>query len=232
MRLWLFAAAPIFLTGCGFDTSPAGPLQSETKIIERDNAELVKVDLKMGAGELRVQGGAAKLMEAEFSYNVPSWKPDVRYSNTGVRGYLTVEQPSTSKVAGQNRYIWDLKLSDEVPLDLTVHFGAGEAKLNLGSLSLRSVEMDMGVGEIKVDLRGQPKRDYDVHIRGGVGEATVYLPRDAGVYADASGGIGGIKATGLRKQGSHYVNDAYETSKVKIHLDIRGGIGAINLIGS
>lgn len=232
MRPSLLLVAPFFLTGCALDFAPSGPLQRETKTIERDNAELVKVDLKMGAGELRVDGGAAKLMDADFSYNVPSWKPDVRYNNTGVRGYLTIEQPTTSKVAGQNHYIWDLKLNNDVPVDLRVHFGAGEAKLNLGSLSLRSVEVDMGVGEIKIDLRGEPKRDYDVHIRGGVGEATVYLPRDVGVYADASGGIGGVKATGLKKQGSHYVNDVYETSKVKIHLDVRGGVGSINLIGS
>ena len=37
-----------------------------------------------------------------------------------------------------------------------------------------------------MDLRGNPKRDYDGHIRGGVGEATVRI------HMDAEGGIGQI----------------------------------------
>src|ERR1039458_5551387 len=36
----------------------------------------------------------------------------------------------------------------------------------------------MGVGELHMDLRGKPKHDYDVRIHGGVGEATIHLPRD------------------------------------------------------
>jgi predicted membrane protein len=231
LRVPLAAALPLFLSGCILQVARTGPTQYDSKEIERDNSELVKTDLHMGAGELKLQGGAKKLMEANFTYNVPAWKPEVRYINTGVRGYLTIEQPSSGRVANVGKYQWEIALNDDVPLDLRVRFGAGEAQLDLGSLTLRSVEVDMGVGKIDLDLRGQPKRDYDVRIRGGVGEATIHLPREAGVYADASGGIGGIHVRGLRKQGNHYVNEAYDTAKVKVHLDVRGGIGAINLIG-
>ena len=42
-------------------------------------------------------------------------------------------------------------------MDLKVHFGAGEARLDLGSLDLRSVAVDMGVGKLQMDLHvGQP----------------------------------------------------------------------------
>jgi len=192
---------------------------------------MARVDLRMGAGNLNIKGGSPKFVEADFTYNVDSWKPEFRYTNTGVRGDLVIEQPSHSRVqGGTTNYTWDLQFNDAKPLDLTAHFGAGEANLNLGSLSLRSVEIEMGVGELKLDLRGNPKRSYDVRIRGGVGEATVYLPKDVGIEADAKGGIGGIEATGLRKEEGRYVNDAYRTAKTKIHLDIRGGIGSINLI--
>ena len=231
MRLPLLTVLPLFLTGCVVDLGPSGPTQHDVKVIELDKSELVKVDLHMGVGELKVEGGSKKLMEGDFTYNVPSWKPEVRYSNTGVRGYLTVEQPSGSGRLGNNQhYEWNLRLNDEIPTDMRVKFGVGEARLNLGSLSLRSLEVEIGVGEIKVDLRGDPKRDYDVHIRGGVGEATVHLPQNVGIYADASGGIGGINVRGLHKEGGHYVNDGYEKAKVKVHLDVRGGIGGINLI--
>jgi hypothetical protein len=228
----LLAAAVLSLTSCAFDAPPSGPVQHETRSVDRDNSELVKVDLNIGAGDLKVSGGSSKLMDGEFTYNVAAWKPEIRYNNTGVRGYLTINQPSTGSLhTGNLKYEWDVRLNDSIPLDMKIKFGAGQGDLNLGSLTLRSLEVDMGVGELKVDLRGEPKRDYDVHIRGGVGECNVYLPQNVGIYADASGGIGGVKADGLRKEGNHYVNDAYDKSKVKVHLDIRGGVGSINLIG-
>jgi hypothetical protein len=183
----------------------------------------------MGAGELRVNGGAEDLMNAVFNYSVSAWRPEVRYRSFAGRADLTVRQPEGSRHFGNSRYDWDLRLNDEIPMDLLVHFGAGEARLNLGSLNLRGIQVDMGVGEINLDLRGTPRRDYEVRIRGGVGEATVHLPPDAGIYAIAEGGIGDIKVRGLRQEGRHWVNDLYGSAKTQIRVDVRGGVGAINL---
>jgi hypothetical protein len=185
----------------------------------------------MGAGNLMIGGGARKLLNADFTYNVASWEPEVRYSSTGTNGNLTIRQPGQGHAQiGRTRYQWDLALNNDVPIDLSLHFGAGEARLDLSSLSLRSVEVDMGVGKLDMDLRGNPKYSYDVRVSGGIGEATVHLPAGVGVYAEGSGGIGEIKTQGLRREGGHWVNDAYEDSKVRIHVDVHGGIGAIRLI--
>ena len=32
-------------------------------------------------------------MDADFAYNVPSWKPVVHYESSSFRGQLTIEQP-------------------------------------------------------------------------------------------------------------------------------------------
>jgi len=184
----------------------------------------------MGAGELSVRGGSSKLMDGEFTYNRPSLKPDVHYDASGFRGHLLVEEPSHTH-STNSKYRWDLRFNDEKPVDMEVHFGAGEGRLDLGSLSLRSLEVHMGVGELRVDLRGTPKDSYDVSIHGGVGEATIYLPEGVGVVAEATGGIGGINARGLQKREGRYVNDAYGRAKTTVRLDIHGGIGTINLVG-
>jgi predicted membrane protein len=115
-------------------------------------------------------------------------------------------------------------------MGLKVSFGAGEARLEVGSLALRSIEIDMGVGKLQMDLRGTPKHDYDVRVRGGIGEATIRLPSDIGIWAAAQGGIGAINVRGLRKEGDHWESDSYPRSKVKIKVDVQGGIGAVNLI--
>ena len=230
MRSLLLAALPLFLTGCVVNVRDAGPTEYVKKDIERDKSEMVKVDLHMGVGELRLDGGAKKLMEGDFSYNLPSWKPDIRYTTTGVHGYLTVDQPDTHSIGNNVHSKWDMRLANDVPIDMQVKFGVGEAHLNLGALNLRSVDVNIGVGEIHMDLRGEPKRNYDVHIRGGVGEATVYLPSNVGIYADAHGGIGGLDIRGLHKQGGHWESEDYDKAKVKVNVDVRGGVGEIHLI--
>jgi hypothetical protein len=218
--------ALVSLTGCVIHTA-TGPTEHDFKVIERDSANSLNAAVHMGAGNLRIGSGTEKLVRADFAYNVPDWKPEVQYSN----GTLTVRQPDTHHVRlGNSHYDWDLRFNREVPLDLRVEFGAGDAHLDLGSLALRRVDVQMGVGTMNMDLRGQVKNDYDVRIQGGVGEATVYLPADAGVDAEAQGGIGEIKVQGLRHEGSHYYNEAWQKAKYSVRLNIQGGVGSIKLI--
>lgn len=230
-RLLPVLAGSLWLSGCVVETGHTA-LQYDSSTIDLDAAESVQVNLNMGAGELRVTDGSQKLMRADFSYNVPAWKPKVRYEHgAGKRGILTVEQPSSHGVnMGNNKYQWDLQLNNKVPMDLKVNFGAGDARLDVGSLMLRSVEIDMGVGKLQMDLHGKPKQDYGVNVNGGVGEATVRLPNDVGIWAEASGGIGAINVRGLRKEGSHWESEALGKSRVTIRVNVQGGIGAVNLI--
>jgi hypothetical protein len=206
-------------------------MRHESREFDREGVERLRVELHMGAGELTVRGGAEKLARTDFTYNVDAWKPDVRYHGTAGSGELTIEQPGKNHSSiGDTTYRWNLQLANDVPVDLIANFGAGESNMDLGSLDLRRVDVQMGVGELRMDLRGKPKHDYDVRIRGGVGQATVQLPRDVGIYASGRGGIGEIHTEGLRRQGDHWVNDAYDDAKVRIHVDVEGGIGEIRLI--
>jgi predicted membrane protein len=92
------------------------------------------------------------------------------------------------------------------------------------------VELDMGVGQLDMDLRGAPKHSYDVTIHGGIGEATVKVSADAGVYAEAHGGIGSISVRGLQQEEGHWVSPTYDSAANKIHIVIQGGIGQVNVI--
>jgi hypothetical protein len=211
-----------------------GPMQSESRSVERDASKTLRVTVRMGAGTLKVRGGSKNWMGGDFEYNVPDWKPTIRYATSGGEGDLTIEQSSRRFMGigpfGKTTNEWDLRLNDKIPTNLTVTVGAGEARLDLGTLSLRSLEIEMGAGELQLDLRGNPSRSYDVHIRGGAGEATVKLPRDVGVHVKAVSGVGEIKVRGLHSEGDDWVNDAYAKSKVQVRLDVQGGVGAINLI--
>jgi len=229
MRLALLLVAALGSAACVMH--PAGPMQHDSSAIERDKAEMVRVDLRMGAGELRIDSGADKLANATFDYNVAAWKPEVRYTSSGGTGDLTIRQPNDTSInfGGSQRNEWSVRLSRDVPMEITAHFGAGDATLNLGGLDLRRVEMSMGAGDLNLDLRGTPKTSYSVNVSGGVGDSKVYLPSGVGIEAFATKGVGEIEASGLHQDGNRYYNDAFANSPVKIHLDIHGGVGDIHL---
>jgi predicted membrane protein len=170
-------------------------------------------------------------MEADFAYNVADWRPEVDYDLRGATGELLVEQGDDGGVhlGGDARNEWEVRLNDEVPVDLTVEMGAGESNLDLDSLALTGLDLQMGAGQTTVDLTGDYAEDLDASIQGGVGEATVLLPSQVGVRVDAEGGLGKISAEGLRMEGDSYVNDAYDDADVTLQLDIQGGVGQINL---
>jgi hypothetical protein len=230
----MMAATAILAGACGTQsggTQQVGKMQSESQSVDLENAQSTRAQLKMGAGELHITGGADQLMEADFSFNVSDWKPKVNYDVSGDTGELVVKQGRGGGVnfGGDARNEWDISFNDEVPTDLVVQMGAGESDLDLDSLALTGLDLQMGAGKTTVDLTGDYAQSFDASIEGGVGEATVLLPSEVGVKAKAEGGLGTINAKGLKKVGDSYVNDAYGESDVNLSVDVKGGVGEINL---
>jgi hypothetical protein len=235
MSLVLLAGLP----GCHIETNGGNSISGTGETIHESNTvdlskargvERLRVNLELHAGEMHVNGGAKELMEADFIYNVASWKPEVRFDRSGFRSTLSVKQGGSTATMGSTKNEWRLLLNDDIPTDFSLRCGAGENRLNLGELDLRDVEIHIGAGRVELDLRGrQPKHDYSVSIHGGVGEAVVHLPADTGVVATATGGLGEIEVNGLKKQGGEWRSGASGKGKSTIHLDVHGGIGKITI---
>ena len=230
-KLMVVAVVSLLLSGCIItDHVRTGSPIHESRSVDLGKFEMARVEIQMGAGELRATGGSPKLVEADFDYNVPSWKPIIDTNSASFRADVKIRQPSTGISGGNTDYKWNLRFNNDLPVDFVTHLGAGEANMELGSMNLRSVEIHMGVGELKLDLRGAPKHDYDVQIHGGVGQATVLVPATVGISADAKGGIGDIQVEGLEKRNGRWVNSLNASAPVRIRLEIHGGVGNIRLV--
>lgn len=224
------ALVAVAVSGCG-GFVPTGETREETRVVEVGGAERARVEIRMGAGDLDITGGTPKLLEASFRYNVADWKPIVDYRVSNGEGSLRITQPDDAPSAfGNTVNDWNLNLNAALPSHISASLGAGDAKLTLGQMDLREVEVHMGAGEVEVDLRGNPKSSYSVRIRGGVGEATVYLPRDVGIKATASGGIGEIDVEGLAERDGVWINPDRIDAPVTVTVDVKGGVGEIKIV--
>ena len=255
LRGAVFSAVALLLTlaACCGESPDIGPRVEEYRSMDLLGARSVRAEIEMKAGTLRIGGGAEALMEADFIYNVAEWKPVVSYEVEEGRGDLSVDMPDGewSSFGDGVKYEWNLRLNDDVPIEMFVELGAGESHLDLSSLSLTRLKVMNGAGETHVDVGGNPTleklniytgageveldltgrwdHDLDASIKGGVGEITVRLPSNVGVRVDASKGIGSIKADGFIKEGGDYVNEAYGKTAVTLSIDITAGIGEIRL---
>jgi hypothetical protein len=201
-----------------------------SQTVEKEGATSVFAKIEMPAGELTIDGGATQLLDASFDYSDDMQKPEVSYDVSGTTGRLDIKQHDRSGInIGPTRDDWNLKF-DDTPMDLEINMGAGNGELNFQHVDLTRLKIDAGVGNFKVYLTGDRKKDLQADLQGGVGNATIYLPRDVGVQVRAEGGIGSVSTEGLHKEGGRYVNDAFGKSPVTIHLNVEGGIGSIRLI--
>lgn len=240
---WLKICVPVAMagvlvlgiSGCivGSGSGPIvrpGPMQTEKLSVPLSTAKSLRAHLQMSAGEMDISGGSSKLMDGEISYNVPEWKPDLEYTENNGEGSLMVMQPEQHHTTlGGPKYTWNLHFNDKMPLELAIEMGAGDSKLNLAELNLRSLDVQVGAGNATIDLTGDWKQDVTATIQGGVGEVRVKLPKDLGVRVSVEGGLGSVSAPDFQRDGDDYVNDAAKKSKPTVEVHISGGIGQVYL---
>lgn len=224
----LLLALSVLLVSCdGGREMASGPPVTETKKGSIGKSEMLQADVKMPAGELRIDGVDGDEVSAEFRYSSGATPPTLRLDTSTFRARAVIEQGKGSVGAKEN--FWTVKLPNRVVTDLEVSVGAGEARMNLGSIDLRKVNLQMGAGKVVADFAGEPKRDYEVSIQGGVGECNLTLPKAAGIRVEAQGGIGSIDVSGLNKVGDKWESADFGAAKTKLRVSIQGGIGKISV---
>ena len=231
----VFSSCTITINANGDNNNSAtvGETKKEDKAIDVSGEKELKVDLNMGVGKLEVKGSCDKILDAKFTYNVERWKPEIDYSKTGDKGDLKISNPGGSfngmdgsKVKNQ----WDVSLNKDIPLSIDLEAGVGDCNLNLSDMNLKQLIIEAGVGNIKVDVSGNYKNDVDVKVEGGVGNTTIYVPKNMGVRVNAEKGVGKIDVDGFKTQGSNtFINDSYENAKNRMEVDVEAGVGNITI---
>jgi hypothetical protein len=205
-------------------------MKHESQHIDLQGANSIDASIQSPAGLLTVEGGSSRALEADFNFAESYGAPVVDYHVASGIGQINVTQDHASPHFGVSHNDWTLRLNNAIPVTLKVEMGAGEGRFHLRDVPVTNLTMNMGAGRVMVDLTGDRKKDVDADIEGGVGQATVRLPRNIGVIVRAECGIGGISAPDFRKQDSEYTNAAYGKTPVTIRLKVEGGVGTISLV--
>ncbi|NPV60223.1 MAG: DUF4190 domain-containing protein [Actinobacteria bacterium] len=193
-----------------------GKTRTVTRTVAPQGAERAVVELRVRSGKATVEGGAEGLFEGTFTFNVKDWEPRLDYAVRGGEGRLSAAQGGDwwAPAFWFVRNDWLVRLSDEVPVDLSAELSSASAVFRLGSLSLRSLEVESGSGGVEVDLSGKMSQLGRIDLSQGSGELSL----------------------SLRGEYSNYVQMDVENASGRTEIDLRGrwegGLGGYIKCGS
>jgi hypothetical protein len=230
--LFVLVIVVLFWRGHAFTNADGGygrAVDHISEVRELQNATSLIAVIEMPAGELNVSGGTTHAVDGEFDYSAAWSRPRVDYHVSGTSADLDISQDNHGPTLGPNDNTWRVHLNDSVPIDLQVKMGAARGNLKFREINLKQLRVEIGVGQVNVDLTGDRSTDLDVEIHGGIGQANIRLPKNVGVTVEAKGGIGAVTTHGLTNVDGNYVNASLGHAPHTIHVQVTGGIGNIDL---
>lgn len=214
----------LMLVGPSLGLAPNVEIRSEHFEEAIGDATSARVTLNASVGSMTVAAleDSRNLIEADINY-VGQITFDVsgeqeKAVTLGQVGNVSFSQGPISTLFGwigaTSALRWDISLTPDVPLDLTVNGSVGDSQIDLRNLQLTGLAYRGSVGGVHLTLAASAA-PYNVEINGSVGEFTLVIPDDAAITAHIEGGVGG------------FTIDVPDNAAVR--LNSSGGLGGITL---
>ncbi len=151
----------------------------------------IKIAFPVGPASIKaLEPGSPNLFEAELTY-VGEIEFDV---SGGAERVISLRRKGSSvgefgPVARDLR--WDIALARNLPIQLGITAGVGEADIDLDGLQIDALQLETGVGKALVTLPAQ-ESPLRAKFRGGVGLTELRIPKGAYGELDITGGLGSV----------------------------------------
>lgn len=198
-RLAPAAALALALSACGaMDQADAQTMRSVTSARQLTGEERrLEVEVEYGAGRLTVAPAEGSLLyRMEMRYDEERVRPVTAYDREAGRLRLGVEslrrREGSTRVNREHRA--DIALTPRVPLALDLKFGAGEADVELGGLSIERLDVETGASETTLRF-SEPNRVAAESVRLSAGAAEFTAERLGNARAaryEFKGGLGDV----------------------------------------
>ncbi|HSH45872.1 MAG TPA: hypothetical protein VK966_08450 [Longimicrobiales bacterium] len=148
-----FALAVAGLLAFGAVPAHGQDWQTVTSSRQWSGEEALEVDVQYGAGRLALAPGTSRgeLYRVGIRFDGDHFTPLTEYQTGRLR--VGVEGTSSGiNIANGDGGEMNLSLSPEVPLDLSLDFGAVAAELELGGLSVRDLSIETGASDTELSF--------------------------------------------------------------------------------
>lgn len=206
-------------------------LQRESVSLSRQGAKRAHLRLQHGAGRLSIGPGAdeAEILRGEFSGGVDE---HTDHQGESVRVRLAV--PSSRWVdlpfVGPGGIEWRLMLAKDLGYELEIDAGAGESKLDLSDLKVKSLSLKTGASSTEVDLPSVVEMG-EVRVEAGLASVELRVPTGVAARIKTEAGLAEIDIDEGRfpRRGDAYQSTDFDSAVRRIDIDIQTGLGSIKV---
>ncbi len=154
----------------------ASPLEAQewrTTAVSRQLSDESRLDVELrhAAGVLRLEPASGRtLYSMELRYDEDAFEPVTDFDGRRLRLGIEGTGRDLRINSDDNQARMNVALSTQVPLDLSLEFGAGLAEVDVGGLRLTDLDVETGASETRMTV-SRPNRERLRHARIAVGAA-------------------------------------------------------------
>ncbi|MFN2290260.1 MAG: LiaI-LiaF-like domain-containing protein [Anaerolineae bacterium] len=215
------------------DTVELGTFTTEQIRQPLGEATRAQVIIDPGVGVLQVEAlpEAANLVEGEV-HLTSGERIEQDFSVIG--GQATYELRTAERSFGpfnwswSDRRVWDLGFSPRPTLALEADLGAGEAILDLTSLTVSNLRVDVGLGRLEITLPAEGQ--LEGNLEGAIGQTLIIVPQGMAVRIQADTGLAGRDIpAGWQQDGDVISSPGYDTAENRTELQVGQAIGLLEV---
>lgn len=223
----LTGALFIFDSGLGFaatdESSIVQPLQGVTEADIALNPSVGSVIVKSNPSSDNLIEGTIYLWKGETlqtNYRVVGEIGEYSLKSLGTN--FTYPN-SISSQAG-----WDLKLIEDIPINLNLDLGVGEAVIDLSSMTIENFSISAAVGKVSLILPNEGI--VSGNIENSIGSIVVTVPRDCELKLETEIGLTNIQVPpSFQRAGNGYTSPGYDSGDNRVTLSVNQAIGFVRV---
>jgi len=221
-----------FLNNISDDSSwNTSHLQHELDDYESAN---IFIDWTSPPGSLYALSSSDSLIEGDITYQGELiFDVDQRGDIADVNLDTRMVSSWTPSFQGSPRAKWEIGLTPEIPLDLSLDSGSGSCDFDLSELIIDDLYLDSGSGSIRLAL--PEDQSFQFELDSGSGSVQIDLPEETGVRVDLDSGSGSFNpgnnfdlVSGERRGDGVWESENYDSAKFTIEITIDQGSGSIS----
>jgi len=193
--------------------------------------EALDVYIDHGRNDMRVKRTANYLATAGFGRYMS--RPRIEFDRDGNVGRMTVDGSSRFRgkfinIKNYRDNEWDFSFNEDVPLKLECVGDESDIRLNLEYVTLKELKIENDDGLIDVAI-GDKAPEVLLNVVGEDSRLYITVPDRAGLEISGGDYSGYFGALGLEKIGDKYISPGFDTSDVKIHIDVGDGLKHLSI---
>jgi hypothetical protein len=173
------------------------------------------------AGEMKLSLSRAVPMEMDLDFGAV--EADLELGGLRI-AYLDIETGASHT---------DIRFSEPNPiacdrLDVTMG-AAGFEATGLANLNCEVVRVEGGVGEVKLDFRGEWQRDIHADLTMALGSVTLAVPEDVGVRVEKDTFLTDFDGSRFTNRDGVRYSDSWQTADRRLTVELQGAFGSLNI---